>query len=536
MTRGTSTAGRAGSIKLALAFLAGCGVTAVTMVQVVPPGALQAASRSSGADQAFDPGAGAAVVDQSGLGGSGPAAAAGPVSGTRARPGGPSGSGRGPAGVGGSGPAGPTGAGPGAAPGPGAAQPGTKGAQGTLECAPGRNGGSTDTGVSGGEIKLAATVVEDGVGRAFLGDVEFGMNAVVNKVNRTGGICGRRLSLKLVNDSWNASDGQQAIRRFISEGYFALAVVPSSEGLRLASNSGDIDRAGIPVVGADGMLVSQYTDPWIWSGAASTISTMHIMAKDAYDRGARTFGLVYDQNYRFGVEGAAAFRGALSRLPGTQLKADVGIQAGQQDYSSDINNRFNNKCGDCDFVAMLLEPQTAEVWIEKGGYLGTSGKALGVGGPQTLFGHNFAQNFAAKCPQPCANVRFWVWTGFKPPVAPYDTDPAVQAYVTDMQATNSSADRVNQFVEAGYDGMLMLAEALKRVGPNLTRAALRQTLDALEFDSGLSTVRRFQPGNHYANTQMQAFSIVVNSGQFTGFRQETTWRQDLWVGQDAPSE
>ena len=400
-------------------------------------------------------------------------------------------------------------------------------------CAAGRNGGPTDKGVSATQIKLAATVVKSGVGSAFLEDVQVGMEAVMNKVNRAGGICGRQLSLKLVDDGWKASTGQQYIKSFIDEGYFALAVVPSSEGLRQSIDSGDIDRAGIPVVGTDGMLAGQYTNAWTWPVAASTISTMHIMAANAYERGARTFGIVYDSNYRFGVEGEYAFRQALKRLGG-DLVASVGVQAGQNSYTNDINNRFNNNCGECDFVALLLEPQTAVTWIKGGGYLGTKGKAIGVGGPQTLFSDRFANDFAQNCPQPC-NTTFWVWTGFKPPLPPYDSDPAVQTYLNDMKATNSSADRTNQFVEGGYDGMLLLVDALKKVGPNLTRARLKQVLDSMDFDSGLATVRSFRPGNHFANINMQAYSIVLNGQNFTGWRYERTgWVKDQWVGQDVP--
>jgi ABC-type branched-subunit amino acid transport system substrate-binding protein len=405
-----------------------------------------------------------------------------------------------------------------------------------LQCSLGRNGGGTDTGVSGNEIKLAATVVKSGVGSAFLGDVEYGMIAQKNKINSSGGICGRQLSLKLVDDGWIADTGEQYIQNFINEGYFALAVVPSSEGLRKAIDAGDIDRAGMPVVGSDGMLIDQYTDPWVWPVATSTNSLMHIIAKNAYDRGARSFGIVYDSNYRFGVEGEAAFKGAVQRLGGN-LQADVGIVGGQTNYQSDINNRFNSQCGPqsghpCDFVALLLEPETATYWIKQGGYLGDAGKALGAGGPQTLFSDGFAKDFAANCPQPC-KTHFWVWTGFKPPVAPFDTDPAVTTYVNDMNATNSQADNVNQFVEGGYDGFELLVNAMKQVGPDLTRGALRQVLDAMKYESGLSVPRVFSSGKHFANVDAQAFSIVINGQSFANWRYEQTgFIPDPWVGQD----
>lgn len=412
----------------------------------------------------------------------------------------------------------------------------------TLECAPGRNGGATDTGVTDREIRLATTVVKSGVGRSFLGEVDVAMDAVIARVNQSGGICGRQLSLKKVDDGWKASEGQQTIKRFIQEGYFAMPVAPSSEGLRLAANSGDIDRAGIPVVGTDGMLMHQYTDKWIWSVATSTSSQMHIMAKNAYDRGARTFGLVWEQNYRFGVEGEAAFKGALSRLDGAELVANQPIQGGAQgSYSNEVSS-FNGKCNpsggepedSCDFVALLLEPQTAGAWVRDGGYLGDGNGAIGAGGAQPLFGRDFAEDFAARCPSPCT-TDFWVWTSFKPPLSPFDSEPSVAQYANTMRSYNASADRDNQFVQGGYDGMLLLVEALQKVGPNLTRDRLRATLDSMCFDSGLAAERCYRPGDHFANTSALAYELVVSQGSFSGFRYTRSgFVEDPWVGQDIP--
>jgi ABC-type branched-subunit amino acid transport system substrate-binding protein len=408
----------------------------------------------------------------------------------------------------------------------------------TTACSQGHNGGSTDTGVNGKQIKLAATVVKSGVGAAFLGDVEFGMLAVMNHQNRQGGICGRQLSLTLNDDAWSASQGQQDIDKYIQEGYFALAVVPSSEGLNQAVNAHDIDRAGIPVVGTDGMIASQYTDPWVWPVATSTISFMHIMTKNAHSRGARTFAIVYDNQYRFGVEGDSAFKGAISRLSGASIPdgCDYPVQAGQTTYGNDVST-FNGACDKVDFVALLLEPETAAQWIKDGGYLGTAGKAIGAGGPQTLFTYDFGKDFAANCQGDQCKANFWVWTGFNPPVPPDDSIPQVQAYVNDLNATNSSADHDNQFVEGGYLGMELLVQAMKKVGPNLTRAGLRQALDSMTLDSGLTgSPETFRPGHHFANVSAQAFSLLASTGSFSGFRyQQTGFIADPWVGDDVPS-
>ncbi|MDQ1700572.1 MAG: hypothetical protein QOG34_2435 [Frankiaceae bacterium] len=399
---------------------------------------------------------------------------------------------------------------------------------GQFSCAPGKNGGATDTGVTATSIQLASTVAESGIGASFLGDARFGLIAVVNQVNRAGGICGRQLKLDLVDDGWNARTGEADLRNYIHQGVFALAVVPSSEGLNLAAkaNNGDIDAAGIPVVGSDGMLKSQYADPWIWPVAASTASTAHIAAKEMYDAGTRTFGLVYDKDYHFGQEGAAAFRRAISMLPGAKLKADVGIVSGQQDYGTSVS-QFEDGCAPCDGTFMLLEPDTAISWIQsdhsQNHYV--FGK-LQTDGPQPLFNSKFGQ----ACGNLCNNM--WVWTGYQPPYPPFTNAPADVQYVNAIRSVSSSADTANQFLEGAYIGMTLLVEALQKVGPNLTRARLRDVLDSMTFSSGLTKDERWTAADHYANTSMLGFAIQ-DSGGFNGFQYKNTgWFADPWANLD----
>src|SRR5205823_4072897 len=86
-----------------------------------------------------------------------------------------------------------------------------------VACAPGRNGGATDVGVTASSIKLGATVVQSGIGASFLGDVRFAMQAITDKANRAGGICGRRIDLMshLVDDGWSYEQGGTYLRNLV---------------------------------------------------------------------------------------------------------------------------------------------------------------------------------------------------------------------------------------------------------------------------------------------------------------------------------
>lgn len=403
------------------------------------------------------------------------------------------------------------------------------------DCSKGQNAGATEVGVTAREIRFAATVVKTGIAKDFLSDAQFGMEAVRQKVNRAGGICGRIIKIDYVDDGWDPDTGGRFIQKFIGEKkYFGLAVNPSSEGLKGAIEGGVIRNAGFPVIGADGMLIGQYKDPWVWPVAASTSSVMHVMAQSAWERGARSFGIVWESNYRFGVEGHDAFVGAVKRLGGA-VPADVGIQGGQNSYKNQVD-QFIGDCGGvdslskCEFIAVLLEPNTASQWVRDGGLgNGTVRPKVGLSGPQPLF----LDSFARDCGKFCANL--WVWTSFKPPIPPFDSDPAVLAYKNDLAAVTATADRNNPHVEGAYVGMLLVVEAMQRLGPSPTRLGIRQVLDSMILDTGLAPPLVFRPGNHFSNVSAKGFEAIVNNASFANWRYTNSgFIGDKEVGKDIP--
>jgi ABC-type branched-subunit amino acid transport system substrate-binding protein len=327
------------------------------------------------------------------------------------------------------------------------------------------------------------------------------------------------LHLQLKDDGWVAQVGKTDLDNFIqSQQYFALAVVPSSEGLNAASQAKDIDRAadsmtgstGIPVVGTDGMLNSQYTDPWIWPVAASTATSMRIMAHHAIAAGAHDLAIVYDQNYRFGPEGAGAFvKQAQREGHNVPTACRIALTAGQQGYGTQAKS-FNDNCKSTDFVALLLEPQTAQTWLRESPYLGTraDGTGKGFGGPQPLFDKQFGDN----CGDTCKNME--IWTSMYPPIYPYDQQAAVRTFKQDLCAVDNDCNvhSLSAFTEGGYAGMELLVTALQKTSPYLTRERLKATLDSLILDDGINGVLTFKPGVHYANLTMVAFKDTYSGG------------------------
>jgi ABC-type branched-subunit amino acid transport system substrate-binding protein len=408
----------------------------------------------------------------------------------------------------------------------GTAKTGGAGAQavtggGQFQCARGKNGGATAPGVTATKIRLATTAVLDGPAKSLLEESPVAMKAVIDKVNKSGGICGRLLDLTVVNDSFKDATGLQYIKNFIAEGYFALPVVPSAEGLGAAIEAGEISKAKIPVVGTDGMRSEQYGDPYVWPVASATVTAMRVMAKYGYEKKeAKTFALVWDEKYKFGQDGKDAFVDQVTKMAGKDaMVIDVPLAPEDPSYTTKAQD-FNKKCGTearCDMIAMLLLPETAKKWLSA---TTTARANKYTAGAQTLFTDRFAQDCVLQYGDFCNG--FAVWTGYNPPIGAFAALPGVAAYVNDVKAVKPGIDVTNQFVEGAYLGMSVFVEALKKVGPNLTREGLKAAMDSMTFNSDLASALTWKPGNHAANVRSQAFSMTVSQKTFRGWANEGT--------------
>jgi ABC-type branched-subunit amino acid transport system substrate-binding protein len=383
---------------------------------------------------------------------------------------------------------------------------------GSAECKAGKNGGDLGNGVTANEIKLASTVVKDKEGATLLKASETAMRAVINTVNNSGGICGRRITLRTDNDSWDPQVGRGYIERYIKEGYFALPVVPSSEGLNEAIRSGLIREAGIPVVGTNGLLHLQYEDPWVWPVGSATVSIMRAMAKHARAAGYTKFGIVYDEKYKFGLEGAQAFTQYVE-ANGGDVVASQPLDPTSGQYGGDAN-QFNNACGGCEVVVLLLVPDTALQWAQANNTAGAGRGTKKTYAAQTLF----TDKFAVDCKGWCHGMV--VWTGYNPNIAPTD-NATVRAYKDEVRAADPGIDTENQFTEGAYLGMKVFVEAMKQCSPLLTRACVKQKMDALTYPAGISSQLKWGAGTSFvdraANRSAQAFAINAPQGSFNGW-------------------
>jgi hypothetical protein len=240
-----------------------------------------------------------------------------------------------------------------------------------------------------------------------------------------------------------------------------------------------------------------------------------VIAKDAYDRGARTFGIVYEKSTHFGVEAAAALGEAASRL-GANIAASMGIDLYHQTYANEIS-QFNASCG-CDAVILALMPFDLVTWLWGGGSHGDVVTAA----PQPPLG----TSSAASCSDPCAGLEYW--TSFRPPLGEPLTGP--DRYAEVVLWGNPTVDLYNGYVEGAYAEALFLAQQIGRAGKNLTRARLQRMLDSATFDEGISVPLTWAKSAHAANLASRSYEPLYVSRSFAGFRGDSDWIADPWPG------
>lgn len=409
-------------------------------------------------------------------------------------------------------------------------------------------GSESSPGVSDSSIKFGATYVSGGIAQSFLGEVRDAMEAVRGRVNAGGGVHGRQIDIDYKADDWDPQRGRTFIENLINDGVFGFAVSPSSEGLNAAASAGLFADNGVPVVGADGLNNSQFINvdsgepnPWIWPVATATTTNVHIIMKDAWERGARNPAIVFGNTYRFGVEGAYAFNQAYKELSNKDIPGysdgETGCKRGSR-YCGIRGNwdgggeptAFKDACGGstpCDFILILLEPATALNWMANFG-LRPSDLDYGMAGAQPLF----TTNFGDECKEKCAGMM--IWTGYNP-ASEFQQDPAVANYSQELTAQKASADVDNQFSMGGYIGMELLVQALEKAGKDLTRGKLVDALNSIKLDTGLTAAETlsWSTSNKYANDAAHGFEMKWNTtqGTFAGFERATRYVTDDWLGQ-----
>lgn len=385
---------------------------------------------------------------------------------------------------------------------------GPRGGSTTVTTTTGGQQGSTGSS-GGGTVLKPGAPIKIGVLVTQTGAINFAPSAqatkaYVDRVNAAGGVNGHKIELIIMDDQLDQARGQQAAQRMLADGVLAFAAwnAPNTENQIVPF----LEANKVPLIGSYGMY-AQYHSPWAYAFSAHYGHYGYELGRWLKEKGSTKAGFIYIDN------GEARANDGLERA----------VQAGWKD------------AGGTGTVEMHREDPTQGVYDD----VVTSLQLSGVDGIATILDQT-AYNRLQQASDRHAYTPVHVATPLfaDPAVAKTSSNegtwvasdmefleagtPAVNDYVQTVRAAYGAKATVNWVGEVGWLDAMILVDALKAMGKDITRAGLVKAVDGLRSNGyGFTSPLRFGPGERDLNR-------CLKLGRITGGKlvPATGWRCD----------
>jgi branched-chain amino acid transport system substrate-binding protein len=328
-----------------------------------------------------------------------------------------------------------------------------------------------------GEIPLGVTVPLTGPLAGSGQQYHFSLQLARDDINAAGGINGRRVRMVFEDTQASNSIAVNAFVKLVRELNPPFVFLSSLSTQNLATEP-EVTRAQIPVMYAGGAdVIHERRNPFMFRLRPYDTVTTTALAKTVIERvGARRPGLIYVQD-DFGQGSANIIEGLFQRA-GLTVAGKESYGARDNDVSAQLLN-LRNRGADC-IVAFS--------YIRDGALVISGRRSLGINLPMVTSGSTtLPATLALLEPADLQNL-------YSTTDAFLDASqgPKVADYVERFQRRFNL--RPDPFGSCYYDGAMILADIMRRVGPD--RAAIRAALAQLNgFEGVTQTFRADQFGN-----------------------------------------
>ena len=178
-----------------------------------------------------------------------------------------------------------------------------------------------EPGVTDGEIKFGQSAVSTGPTAALGKGMELGVRAAFHEVNQAGGVNGRQLTLKTINDHYEPFFAFSNTSRLIAQDrVFGMIGAVGTPTTRAALPS--VEAGQVPFVGAftGAQLIRRDDQTYVLNVRASYHDETEAMVEDLEEKGKTRVAVLY-QNDSFGHDGLEGVKKALQKRDGMELVA-----------------------------------------------------------------------------------------------------------------------------------------------------------------------------------------------------------------------
>jgi branched-chain amino acid transport system substrate-binding protein len=325
-----------------------------------------------------------------------------------------------------------------------------------------------------------------------------GIDVVFDKVNAEGGVHGRRLRLAREDDRCSPEAAISAVR-CLAYNHQVFAILGGACTAATIAAKPEIVRSGVPTVinVAVGDSISHPPERNIYSVVVTASLESAAQVRFAQDQGARRIGIVA-QHDAWGTPRYQPLMEAMRRA-GLQPVVDERIADDANDATPQV---LRLRAANVDAVLMLARPKAAAALLRDAAKVGFN--------PTWWIGQTAVQDLDAferqvAVPGALENFVTISYIRYQP------ADPEVAEWRERIR-TMFPYDNLSPFNLAGISSALVVVEALRRAGPDLTRDRFLEAMGSIRnFDTGLlpGPITCNPPASHQCN---RGFAWIRKTG------------------------
>lgn len=308
-------------------------------------------------------------------------------------------------------------------------------------------------------------------------------NVALDKINKEGGVKGRKLELVIVDDKTNPTEAARAAQRLISSEK-VVAIIGASTGSGTLALAPVAARNKVPVLAPNGTIgvtdPSKEFYPWVFRTSVSDTVTIPTLVERAKADGARKIALFYQED-ALGRFAAELLKAMDEKDDGFEIVASAAVGLDATDVSAQVS-RIRTAAPD----AVILPVSSLGV----GGYFLRTAQEMGLDVP--MYGAlAFAQNTILELAGEAA-VKKLVVANMIDPSKP---TPEQQNLYTLIR--ESGSEPAGGFTDLfGANSVAIVAEAIAHAS-DVTGPAIRDALESgKELKAWAITPYTYGPDNH----------------------------------------
>ncbi len=337
-------------------------------------------------------------------------------------------------------------------------------------------------------IKIGVVLSESGANEPLGKPERNAIELYVKRLNESGGINGHTVEVIIKDDQSDSTKAQQATVELLEQDEVVALIGSSGTGPTLAMKQ-EATKRGVPhVCMAAGANIMDGDFTWIFrTPPTATEAGKKALEYISEVLGVKKVGLLYDTN-PFGTDGKAVVESHADSY-GLQVVASEGY--GTNDSEDTMDTHLTN--------IMTAKPEVILVWGTNPGpaIIAKRMRDKGIDLPY-VGSHGIAnQQFIELAGEAANGVIF---PAGKMLIYEKVLEPGSEEYefIKDFDEAyrEEYGQPINTFAGHGWDAILIITEALKRVGADATPAELRDEIEKTEGLVGTAGIFNYSPDDH----------------------------------------